>query len=235
MVVSSPFRFNATLNGTGNFVVASALPGCMTPEQANATDGKVYKYYAQSADGTQWEAGSGVYTISTHTLARTAIVATSNDGIDLVNFATPPIVDVFESPPSSLEPDFPSGTLMLFQQSTAPPGWTKQTTHNDKALRVVSGAASSGGTNSFSSMFASRTSDAHTLTIAEIPSHAHGEPYPSSPLGGTTTHATYNYLRDIVWDTQAIDSTSSVGGDGPHSHAYDMRVQYVDLIIAQKN
>ena len=32
-----------------------------------------------------------------------------------------------------------SGTTMLFQQSTAPTGWTKQTTHNDKALRVVTG------------------------------------------------------------------------------------------------
>jgi hypothetical protein len=30
-----------------------------------------------------------------------------------------------------------AGTLMLFQQTAAPTGWTKQTTHNDKALRVV--------------------------------------------------------------------------------------------------
>ena len=40
---------------------------------------------------------------------------------------------------------FPTGTLMLFQQTAAPTGWTKQTTHDDKALRVVSGTASSGG------------------------------------------------------------------------------------------
>ena len=43
-----------------------------------------------------------------------------------------------------------SGTKMLFQQSTAPTGWTKQTTHNDKTLRVVTGTASSGGSNAFS-------------------------------------------------------------------------------------
>jgi hypothetical protein len=51
---------------------------------------------------------------------------------------------------------FPSGTLMLFQQTAAPTGWTKQTTHNDKALRVVSGSASSGGTVAFSTAFASQ-------------------------------------------------------------------------------
>ncbi len=38
-----------------------------------------------------------------------------------------------------------SGKKMLFQQSTGPTGWTKDTTHNDKALRVVSGTASTGG------------------------------------------------------------------------------------------
>jgi hypothetical protein len=52
---------------------------------------------------------------------------------------------------------FVSGTLMLFQQTSAPTGWTKQTTHNDKALRVVSGSASSGGSTAFTSVFASRT------------------------------------------------------------------------------
>jgi hypothetical protein len=52
---------------------------------------------------------------------------------------------------------FAAGTLMLFQQTAAPTGWTKQTTHNDKSLRVVSGNASSGGTTAFTSVFASRT------------------------------------------------------------------------------
>ena len=50
---------------------------------------------------------------------------------------------------------FPATTLMLFQQTAAPVGWTKETTHNDKGLRVVSGAASSGGTDAFSTAFSS--------------------------------------------------------------------------------
>src|SRR6056300_700275 len=53
---------------------------------------------------------------------------------------------------TNIEP-FDSGTLMLFQQTTAPTGWTKQTTHDNKALRDVTGTASSGGSNTFSGVF----------------------------------------------------------------------------------
>ena len=78
-----------------------------------------------------------------------------------------------------------SGTTMLFQQSTAPTGWTKQTTHNDKTLRVVTGTASSGGSNAFSAAFSSITPSGtvstsisgtvanHTLTTAQMPAHRH--------------------------------------------------------------
>ena len=50
-----------------------------------------------------------------------------------------------------------SGTKMLFQQSTAPTGGPR-TTDNDKALRVVSGTASTGGSNALSSADASHVS-----------------------------------------------------------------------------
>jgi hypothetical protein len=48
---------------------------------------------------------------------------------------------LFVTQPAKKAQPFPSGTVMLFQQTTAPIFWTKQTTHNDKALRVVSGSA----------------------------------------------------------------------------------------------
>ena len=52
----------------------------------------------------------------------------------------------------------PSGSAMLFYQASAPTGWTKQTTHNDKSLRVVSGTGGgSGGSTAFTSVFTSRT------------------------------------------------------------------------------
>jgi hypothetical protein len=54
-------------------------------------------------------------------------------------------------------PDFiAGGSLVTFQQTAAPTSWTKQTTHNNKALRVVNGTASSGGTSTFSTVFSSR-------------------------------------------------------------------------------
>ena len=55
-------------------------------------------------------------------------------------------------------PDFiAGGSLMLFQQTSAPSGWTKGTSHNNKALRVVTGTASSGGSTAFTSVFTSRS------------------------------------------------------------------------------
>ena len=52
---------------------------------------------------------------------------------------------------------FPSGTRMIFQQTSAPTGWTKDTSDtNQRALRVVSGTASSGGSVDFTTAFASK-------------------------------------------------------------------------------
>ena len=73
---------------------------------------------------------------------------------------------------------FPAGTAMMFVQTAAPTGWTKSTTHDNKALRVVSGAASSGGSVAFTTAFASQTPSgtvgATTLTTSQIPGHTHG-------------------------------------------------------------
>lgn len=52
---------------------------------------------------------------------------------------------------------FASGTKLLFPQTSAPTGWTKDTTnYNNHALRVVTGAAASGGTVDFTVAFASQ-------------------------------------------------------------------------------
>lgn len=124
--------------------------------------------------------------------------------------------------------EFVTGTLMLFQQTAAPTGWTKQTTHNDKALRVVSGTASSGGTSGFSAVFTSTLSvDATTLNTTQIPSHTHtyNAATPASGAGGTG--GTGGYIAG------ATSGTS--GGGGSHTHTVPLAVQYVDLIIASKN
>lgn len=95
-------RFIAVSAGLGDFVVSSAVSGCIVPESAYAQDGKDYFYVAKSADGTQYEYGNGIYTYSTHTLARTTIFSTSSQNAK-VNFSAAPTVDVFPSPTSRLE------------------------------------------------------------------------------------------------------------------------------------
>lgn len=68
----------------------------------------------------------------------------------------------------------PATTICLFQQTSAPTGWTKITSHNDKALRIVSGSVSSGGATGFTSVFGSgKNTGAYTLQTADIPSHTH--------------------------------------------------------------
>lgn len=95
-------EFNAVSAGTGDFVVGSATAGRLTPAQSNAIDGTIYTYYAQSADGSQWESGSGSYAVATTTLHRTTITDNSNGDTNPVNFTTPPIIDVFPPPTHTL-------------------------------------------------------------------------------------------------------------------------------------
>jgi hypothetical protein len=158
---------------------------------------------------------------------------------------------------------FPSGTALLFQQTSAPTGWTKVTTHNDKALRVVSGSAGSGGSVAFSTAFASQSItgsvsgsvtgsvDATTLSESQIPSHVHvfgGDDMVASQ-GGFTVVSGFSY--DALSNTNPGGvrmNTYATGGSGSHTHgwsgslsasfsgnAVNLAVNYVDVIIATKD
>ena len=122
---------------------------------------------------------------------------------------------------------FPSGTKMLFQQTAAPTGWTKDTTHDDKALRIVSGAAGSGGATAFTSVFgAAKTAGVHTLTESEMPAHTHGIAVTSTMAGGGGNRNT---------GAGNASTSTSKGGGGSHDHTLSLDLQYVDLIIATKD
>jgi hypothetical protein len=152
---------------------------------------------------------------------------------------------------------FASGTVMLFAQTAAPTGWTKNTTTGDNsALRVVTGTASTGGSVGFTTAFASQTptgsvtissvsgsAGATTLTTPQIPSHTHTIQSGSNTLGsGPTFHGT-------VQSPFQTNTTSSTGGDGSHTHpfsfssgsgtftgnAINLAVQYIDVIRATKD
>jgi len=75
-----------------------------------------------------------------------------------------------------LDLGFAAGTRMLFQQTAAPTGWTKETNaiYNDAALRFQTGTVATGGANGFiAKMNAAGATAGFTLTTAEIPSHTH--------------------------------------------------------------
>ena len=84
----------------------------------------------------------------------------------------------------------PPGSKMLFYQASAPTGWTKLTTDNNKTLRVVSGSGGgSGGTNTFTSAFSERSVPVPTHkhnASAEIQSANHSH-------GGSTNTANANH------------------------------------------
>jgi len=176
----------------------------------------------------------------------------------------------------------PSGTKMLFQQTSAPTGFTKLTTHNNKALRVVSGTASTGGTNSFTNAFNSSktvsgttgtssvtisgTTASHTLTTSQIPAHTHyiantDNNFPTTLASNTDFTVTANSNggagnNDYIMfasnnnTTNLAGKTSSAGSSSGHTHnisvtsgshshtfsdSFNLDVQYVDLIIAEKD
>lgn len=128
---------------------------------------------------------------------------------------------------------FPSGTLMLFQQTSAPTGWTKQTTHNDKALRVVSGTAGSAGTVAFSTVFGKTATDAHTLTTAQMPVHNHSLNLTDWWGNSSTTNSGWGADQTSSGTTNR--GVTNAGSGSSHSHNMDIRVQYVDVIIASKD
>jgi hypothetical protein len=142
---------------------------------------------------------------------------------------------------------FPAGTAMLFVQTAAPTGWTKSTTHDNKALRIVSGTAGSGGSVAFTTAFTSGLSaGATTLSTSQIPSHNH--------IGGFARAAGFEYSNNALYSYADLTSgtavaaqasgyytgryayTSSNGSGGSHNHTLpSFAVQYVDVIIATKD
>lgn len=160
---------------------------------------------------------------------------------------------------------FPTGTAWVFYQSAAPTGWTKSTTHNNKALRVVSGSGGgSAGTNAFTTTMSSfviggtlTTSDGSgglSLSTPQIASHDHpngGEiglsanPQLFNPDGAFIGWGGGDVARAGGW-TRTAPGQSGTGNGDSHSHpvsgsgtvpnqTVDISVQYIDVIICTFN
>ena len=171
--------------------------------------------------------------IASPTFTGTPAAPTASAGTNTTQLATTAFVTTAVS---NAEP-FPSGTSMLFQQTAAPTGWTKQTTHDDKALRIVTGTVSTGGSVAFSNALGSSATvaggtvsgspgsnlsvsisgniAAHTLSTSEIPSHTHNIPLQQAGGAGNVADGTSGNPANP-------DQTGATGGGGSHTHNHNL-------------
>jgi hypothetical protein len=151
----------------------------------------------------------------------------------------------------------PSGTTMLFNNTSAPLGWTKDTNGSlNHALRLTGGTVSGRDTTGFTSVFAART-----IELANMPSHTH-------TFSGTTGGQSADHTHTTTFDEAQVDDTNEQwalarpgtgeGGIAPtyttggtsndHTHSFsgttgaagngsamDFNVAYVDVIRATRN
>ncbi|HAW79575.1 MAG TPA: hypothetical protein DCX27_07590 [Balneola sp.] len=122
-----------------------------------------------------------------------------------------------------------AGTLQVFYQTAAPTGWTKGTSHDNKALRLVSGTASSGGTNTFTGTFTNRSVNNFSLSSGTMPVHNHL--FAWGVGGSPQTKAAGSNSPDSFQNA----NVGGAGSGGGHSHGIDFSVRYVDVIIASKD
>ena len=135
---------------------------------------------------------------------------------------------------------FPSGTKMIFNQASAPTGWTKVTSNVDnRALRVVSGSGGgTGGSVGFTTAFGSKSISAtassentggtvsgHTLTESEIPSHRHVSfktwRHQSSPnLGYGAGWQGFTWFARSFASATDTYYTENTGGGNSHTHGF---------------
>jgi len=132
-----------------------------------------------------------------------------------------------------------AGVKVLFFMPNAPLGWTQDTSHHNKALRVVSGTgAAFSGTVDFTAAFTSQAVNGsvanHNLTEAEMPIHKHKSGTGTQGHGGTGDVLVVGNGAPLTTDT-----TTAGSGQG-HNHdftgtAINLAVKYIDVILASRN
>ncbi len=128
-------------------------------------------------------------------------------------------------------PGFAAGTKMLFRQTAAPTGWTKEMVHNDKTLRLTTGTITQAGSTAFSNVFGSgKTTGSASPGSA---SHSHQEQRYNSGAGtGLDVSAAG---KSTSLSTLNMPSTVADGAGSSHNHTLSLDVTWVDVIIAIKD
>lgn len=154
----------------------------------------------------------------------------------------------------------PVGSRTAWNQTTAPVGWTKDTTAalNDTSMRIVTGTVGSGGSVALSGAAYTPTLSigtlavgAHTLTTAELPNLTY-QLYNFTGGGGSNgariTGMGAAGALTPAWATVPNDAAQGsfrdTNGNGSHTHSFTgtptsstitLALKYNDFIIASKN
>lgn len=97
-----------------------------------------------------------------------------------------------------------SGSKMMFENASAPTSWTKDTTYNNSALRVVNGTIGNGGSTAFTTIL---TNASVSGTVASVQS-------------GTTFNQ--NLSGATIAQSSAVPGTTpgALASAPPHTHSY---------------
>lgn len=120
---------------------------------------------------------------------------------------------------------FPAGTRLIFDQDTAPTGWTRDVTNaNDRMIRIVTGTRTHGGSWDQGDHVHNIGAHAHTMSDHKhkMGDHAHSVP--------THTHTTQAHTHPIAahshsGGTTAASGTTSVGSEGPGPNTFEYTIK----------
>lgn len=156
--------------------------------------------------------------------------------------------------PATIGIDFPPGTRIPFQQTTPPPGYSKEAgaAYTDAAMQFTTGTVGTGGSQAFGTVFTATRQPTGsvqqmTLDITQIPSHQHlvataefggggdhGELNNSSYLQGAHNFGNSNTYTLAPTGTPANACLSSgIGGSQPHTHGLNLGQMNFDTKFVQ--
>jgi hypothetical protein len=139
----------------------------------------------------------------------------------------------FTTDRSGVDADIPSGEILLFEKDTAVTGYTLKTDKDDMGVYITKGSAAGGETGATDKTAGTWQQADHTLTISEMPSHAHTQGY-----------WYYHYDQGEGWHyfaqgTLAAEtgttSVNATGGGGAHNHGSTWRYPGRNFTRQQRN